>query len=238
MRYGSKRVVFWDFDGTLAMRDGLWSETLAQALLSIAPELGLSAGDFRDQLSVGFPWHAPDVVRVTQSAAAWWAAQHALFLDAYTNAGVPPDDAERAIAAVPREYYRPTAWTLAADAVSALSATAAAGYRNVILSNHAPELPQLVADLGLARLIDRTITSAAVGAEKPNPHIFEYALEDMGAGDDVWMIGDNPVADIGGAEAVGIRAIHINPQCTLSDAVNQIVGSASHSHAGENGAPC
>ncbi|GAB3613539.1 HAD family hydrolase [Humibacter ginsengisoli] len=234
MRHGTERVVFWDFDGTLAARDGLWSSTLERALLPIAPELGLSAADFRTELSVGFPWYAPDVVRVTQSAAAWWAAQHSLFLRAYIDAGVAADDAERAIAAIPREYYRPTAWTPAPGAVPALNATAAAGYRNVILSNHAPELPQLVADLGLAPLIDRTVTSAAVGAEKPNPRIFEHAIEIAGAGDDVWMIGDNPVADIGGAEAVGIRAIHIGPNCTLTDAANQIVESGGRSHSGED----
>ena len=102
----------------------------------------------------------------------------------------------------------------------------------MILSNHAPELPQLVADLGLAPLIDRTITSAMVGAEKPNRRIFEYAMDVADAGDDVWMVGDNPVADIGGAEAVGIRAIHITPNCTLTDAANQIVDNSARAQTG------
>jgi putative hydrolase of the HAD superfamily len=223
------RVVFWDFDGTLATREGLWSSTLEQALQPIAPELRLTAADFRGDLAVGFPWHTPDIVRATQSAAAWWAGQHSLFFRAYTNAGVAPADAERAIAAIPQEYYRSTAWTLATGAVPALNTITAAGYRNVILSNRAPELPQLVADLGLASWIDLTITSAAVGAEKPNRRIFEHAIQISGAGDDVWMIGDNPVADVAGAEAAGIRAILIGPERTLTAAANQIVASAGSS---------
>jgi len=169
VEHRTDRVVFWDFDGTLASRDGLWSATLATALLPIAPTLGLTAADFRDELSIGFPWHTPDVARVTQSTTAWWAAQHGLFLRAYRGAGVTPSDAERAIAAIPAEYYRPTAWTVADGAPSALSLTVAAGYRNAILSNHAPELPQLVAALGLNQWIDVTVTSATVGAEKPSP---------------------------------------------------------------------
>ena len=172
MRNGTARVVFWDFDGTLASREGLGSSTLEGALRIVAPGLGLTAEAFRPQLSVGFPWHNPDVAGAARSAEAWWAAQRPVFLDAYIKAGVQQCTAERAIDEIPKEYYRPTAWTLAEDAVSALQITAAAGYRNAILSNHAPELPTLVDQLGLGRWVDVTITSAAVGAEKPNPIVF------------------------------------------------------------------
>jgi putative hydrolase of the HAD superfamily len=223
VRHGSNHVVFWDFDGTLAFREGLWSATLEKALQLIAPELALTAADFHTQLSVGFPWHAPDVVRVTQSSTEWWAAQHSLFLRAYASAGVTPETAELAIAEIPREYYRPTAWTLAEDAIPALQHTAGVGYRNVILSNHAPELPKLVADLGLGPWITATVTSAAVGAEKPNSRIFAHAMKIAGAGDDTWMVGDNPTADIAGAEAVGIRAIQVGHGHTLTQAAHQIV---------------
>jgi len=220
---GTNRVVFWDFDGTLAFREGLWSSTLAKALERVAPDLPLTAADFGAGLAVGFPWHAPDVVRVTQSAAEWWAAQHPQFLRAYTSSGVPSDTAEEAIAVIPAEYYRPTAWALADDAIPALLTTVAGGYQNVILSNHAPELPGLVADLGLGPWIDATVTSAAVGSEKPDARIFEHGMQLSDAGDDVWMVGDNPTADIAGAEAAGIRAILVGRDRTLIQAAQQIV---------------
>jgi len=225
---GIERVVFWDFDGTLAFRDGHWSSTLASALALVRPELALSAEDFRDDISVGFPWHAPDVIRITESAAAWWAAQRPLFLRAYTAAGVSHDAANAAISRIPKEYYRPTAWTLAYDAITALRTTADAGYQNVVLSNHAPELPGLVSDLGLGAWIATTVTSAAVGAEKPDARIFQYAIALTNAGEDVWMIGDNLTADIAGAEAVGIHAIHIGNDCTLLRAAERIADGAPH----------
>jgi putative hydrolase of the HAD superfamily len=48
-----------------------------------------------------------------------------------------------------------------------------------------------------------------VGAEKPHRAIFEHALRTVGVErtEDVWMVGDNPEADVGGALAVGIRAL-------------------------------
>jgi putative hydrolase of the HAD superfamily len=139
----------------------------------------------------------------------WWQALHPVFLSAFVGAGGSPTLAEAAIAAVPASFYRADAWTPIEGAVEALGITKAAGYRNVILSNHAPELSSLVEALGLSDLVELTITSAAVGAEKPHRVIFEHAMRVAGVrpSDDIWMVGDNPVADIEGARAVGIRAL-------------------------------
>lgn len=228
---GGTRVVFWDFDGTLAFRDGLWSAALASALTSVAPALSPTAEDFRKSLADGFPWHEPETIRAVESASEWWDALRPLFRSAYATAGVHPGTADKAIAQIPGEFYRPSAWRLAGDAVTALRSTEQAGYRNVILSNHAPELPVLVAALGLGPIVDTTVTSALVGAEKPNPRIFHYALQLAGAGDDVWMVGDNPVADIGGARAVGIRAIHVGDGRTLTDAAAEITAASRDSRS-------
>ena len=55
---------------------------------------------------------------------------------------------------------------------------------------------------------DQVITSEKVGVKKPNPVIFEYALELTGAGaHESVMIGDNFEADILGAINVGMQAI-------------------------------
>lgn len=57
-------------------------------------------------------------------------------------------------------------------------------------------------------VFDLTITSATVGAEKPNPVIFRYAIHTAGAAPaNSWMIGDNPIADVEGARMAGLSAI-------------------------------
>ena len=83
----------------------------------------------------------------------------------------------------------------------------AQGWQHAILSNHVPELPSLVEALGLSRLVEPVITSAATGYEKPHPEAFALALHLCGRPRQVWMVGDNPVADVAGAEAAGIPAV-------------------------------
>ena len=53
----------------------------------------------------------------------------------------------------------------------------------------------------------RVFNSAETGYEKPHPQAFRNVLEALADDGPVWMIGDNMVADIGGAAAVGIPGI-------------------------------
>ncbi|WP_299670705.1 YjjG family noncanonical pyrimidine nucleotidase [uncultured Polaribacter sp.] len=58
---------------------------------------------------------------------------------------------------------------------------------------------------------DQIITSESVGVKKPNPKVFNYALEIAKADKETSiMIGDSLEADIEGAIAIGLRAIHCN----------------------------
>lgn len=205
-------VLFWDFDGTLAVRAGRWSGALVDAVRQVDPSVPLRAEQVRPLLQNGFPWHEPEVVVEVTTSATWWARLRPVIMNAYLTVGIAQHVADAAADLLPATYYCPDAWRLVPDATSALKHARHGGHRNVIVSNHAPELPNLVRDLGLSSLIELTITSAAVGAEKPNPIIFERAIEL--AGSDVersWMIGDNPVADVAGAQAVGLRAILVTP---------------------------
>lgn len=58
---------------------------------------------------------------------------------------------------------------------------------------------------GLDRLVDWVVTSEEAGVDKPAPAMFELALAKLGGVEgSVWMIGEEPRSDIGGARtAVG-----------------------------------
>jgi putative hydrolase of the HAD superfamily len=78
-----------------------------------------------------------------------------------------------------------------------------------LVSNHttAPQLAKLTR-LELADCFSAVVTSEEAGAEKPAARPFELALERLGLGaQDVVMVGDDPVGDIGGAQALGLRAL-------------------------------
>lgn len=66
---------------------------------------------------------------------------------------------------------------------------------------------------GLDHYFDYIVTSEEAGYDKPHRAPFDIALEKMQPkGNRIWMIGDNPVADIGGARttigAVTLQKIH------------------------------
>jgi putative hydrolase of the HAD superfamily len=130
-----------------------------------------------------------------------------VLVHAYEQAGVDHDLAVAAAAHVPEAYVDPSYWTVFDDTRPVLARMREAGWRHVVLSNHVPELPNLVHDLGLDDLIEDVITSATTGYEKPHPQMFTDAIRRAGSPGQVWMIGDSPTADIAGAERAGIPAL-------------------------------
>jgi HAD superfamily hydrolase (TIGR01549 family) len=97
------------------------------------------------------------------------------------------------------------------DAAPALAELRALGVRLVCVSNWDYSLPDVLARVGLADELDGVVTSAAVGARKPDPRLFEAALEVAGcAADEALHVGDTPTEDVQGARAAGIRALLID----------------------------
>ena len=66
--------------------------------------------------------------------------------------------------------------------------------------------------LGITEDIAYLVTSEEVGEEKPAPALFNLCLKKLGLpAEEVCFIGDGPVKDVKGAQAVGMRAILFEP---------------------------
>jgi putative hydrolase of the HAD superfamily len=198
------RAVLWDFDGTLAVRDGMWRGCLVEALDAVLPGHGVTADALKGRLAIGFPWHTPDVGH-THTPDSWWAALAPSLARALVEVGVDGDTAARVAADARRCYVDPARWTVFPDVVPVFEALAS--YRHVVVSNHVPELRGLVTALGLDAYVSAVVCSAEVGWEKPHPRIYAAARAAAGDPGEVWMVGDNVVADVHGAEAAGIPAV-------------------------------
>jgi putative hydrolase of the HAD superfamily len=97
------------------------------------------------------------------------------------------------------------------DAVPALHAASARGLRVVVVSNWDSSLGERLACLGLAPLLDAVVTSAVVGAGKPEPAIFYSALEVAGVeARQALHVGDSLEEDVTGARAAGIAVVWLN----------------------------
>jgi putative hydrolase of the HAD superfamily len=78
----------------------------------------------------------------------------------------------------------------------------------VIASNWDCSLPDWLAPLGLLELVDGVVTSADVGAAKPDPALFRRALELAGVpAAEAVHVGDSLDNDVEGARAAGIRPL-------------------------------
>ena len=202
-------MVLWDFDGTLAWRPGLWSGCMIELLDEHEPGHTGTAQLLRELMRGAYPWNRPEEPHPHLAGAdAWWDALRPALARAIAGCGVRPERATE-LAGEVRERFIDAGrgWQVFPDSPAALEATRAAGWRNVILSNHVPELEALVGRLGLADLVEDVHSSAVSGYEKPNPRAFELALAAAGNPAERWMVGDNPRADVAGAEAVGVPAI-------------------------------
>jgi len=226
----ARATVWWDFDGTLAYRDGMWSAALISALGRVHPTHGVAVEQIKPGLRDGFPWHRPETLHSELADAdTWWAALHPLFVAAYRAADVAADVAGHAAALVREVYADVSGWRLLEGAGEALELTFARGIRNVVVSNHVPELPALITGLGLSDLVADVVNSASVGAEKPNPVIFAAARAVSIVDRPIWMVGDSELADIGGAAAVGVPGILVGKTSgrTALDAARAIVADVA-----------
>jgi putative hydrolase of the HAD superfamily len=94
------------------------------------------------------------------------------------------------------------------EVVPALSGLRGAGHRLVIVSNWDCSLPEWLGPPDLLELVDGVVTSADVGAAKPDERIFRRALELAGVEpEEAIHVGDSVDNDVAGARAVGIRPV-------------------------------
>jgi putative hydrolase of the HAD superfamily len=112
------------------------------------------------------------------------------------------------------------------DAREALQAARQHGLRVVVVSNWDSSLAQVLERVGLADVIDGVVSSAAVGAAKPDPAIFEaaLALARVAAGEAL-HVGDSLEHDIAGARAAGIAAVWLNRDGAAAPTGVRAVGS-------------
>src|SRR5262249_17861005 len=107
------------------------------------------------------------------------------------------------------EQPKKNLWRLAIPGILELVAELrAAGIPVGILSNSEGRLAELVAELGWSDLFVVIADSGKLGMEKPDPAIFAWTAERLGAPlDRVVHVGDSYAADIQGALGAGMYAV-------------------------------
>lgn len=151
-------------------------------------------------------------VRVTSGELPLEDARRERFRRLFAAVGVRPGDEVVAEAA---ETYRGGYMKIRraiAGAAPLLAAVRERGQVGIVSNNLLEEQRGKLRQCGLDRFVDELVVSEEVGVSKPDPRIFQIALDRLGRrADEVVMVGDSWAADVIGARAAGIRAIWFNP---------------------------
>ncbi len=138
----------------------------------------------------------------------WWRSLVDRVLDeCRATAGF---DREAYFAELYAEFTLPGIWELYPEVPEVL-AKLRARYRLGIISNFDGRLRAILQHLGIAELFDVWAISSEVGADKPDPFIFQRALELAGvAPAEALHVGDDPECDWQAAEAAGLRVFRLD----------------------------
>lgn len=168
----------------------------ARRLVSVVwQELSCSAEPGRDRFS-----SHPEGER------GWWMR----FLARVCEHLEAPEPSRFAAAELFHRFGSAEAWEVFPDVPEALAALEAGGVRLGVVSNWDHRLPGVLEELGLAGFFDAIVYSSAVGVEKPDGRIFAEALSRLGVPAEAALhVGDSRLEDVEGAEAVGMRALHL-----------------------------
>jgi putative hydrolase of the HAD superfamily len=201
------RAVFFDAGETIVHPYPSFPDLLTQVLRAHGHDV--DAEDVRGRLHVisdrfleasveGNLWSTSP-----ERSREFWASIYRTLL---AEMGIPFGDG--LATAIYRTFTDLSNYRLFPDVIRALDLLAGAGLTLGLISNFEAWLESLLVALGVAPYFAVRVISGVEGIEKPDPRIFELALELTKAlPEESLYVGDNPVFDVEPAERVGMSAV-------------------------------
>lgn len=110
-------------------------------------------------------------------------------------------------------FCSPKSWTTFQDVFPTLERLRRGGCRMAVISNAELGLRRILEDLGIAGFFETIVMSEELGVEKPDPTIFQEALERVDVAPEKCVhTGDMIEADVKGARSVGITPVWLDRQ--------------------------
>jgi HAD superfamily hydrolase (TIGR01662 family) len=207
-------VLLFDLGGTLMFEKDPWPPIFARAEAALRQELA-ATGLHLDAQAYGRSPTFLDYYNERRALRADTAEEPSAEL-----LGSLLRDRQGGTAAVPdirralRAMYTVTQanWLPEADALPTLMTLKSRGYRLGLVSNAADDAntQTLIDKGGLRELVECILVSAVCGVRKPDPRIFQLALDHFGIQPaQAAMVGDALEADVLGANQIGMLSIWI-----------------------------
>ena len=202
------KAILWDFDGTLSYPNKSFSTALYDAITQCGHAVHRTeAMAFTER---AYSWKAPDRTYPDQTGEKWWEdlfGKTALFC---RSQGIAPADIPKINRRFRELLTAVSNYRLYDDTLETLRLCAALGYKNHLATNNYPEITAVINALGLDPWLTGCIVSSHIGYEKPRKEFYDHAKALCGAPETLYMVGDNPVADILGAKNAGLVTIAVH----------------------------
>ena len=202
------RAVTLDVTGTLLVPRGVgedYAEVLARHGITLPPREieRLFAEVLAEQRVVADPFRDPYTAHPDGARGFWGDIVRRLLALA---GRAPPSPF--ALAELWERFRHAQAWRVLPGVEDGLEELRRRGLRLGVIANWDERLEDVLAAVGLRSLFSAVVRSSAVGWAKPHPRIFETALRqlDVAAGEAL-HVGDDPLRDVEGARAAGMRAL-------------------------------
>jgi len=222
----TKRVVFFDAAGTLLRVRGSVGEQYAALARRFGVEIGAGVLDklfpaaFRAAPPMAFPGATPDAVPALERGL-WRELVRGIFAQAGFLAAFGEAGFDDYFAALYRHFETAEAWEVYPDVLPALRALRERGCQAGVITNFDGRIVPLLDRVGLAGWFDSVTVSSRVGAVKPDPAIFRYALALHGIRPaEALHVGDSPADDVQGALDAGLSAVLVDREGCHADMVD------------------
>ena len=195
------RAIVFDFGGTLDGPGVPWVERFAAAYRAE----GVDASPAHIQDAVGFgtrqAYHTPHVASFNlRETVAFHVANQ------FAHLGI--EDA-RAAAAITERFVKETVTALAES--RALLTRWVPRFKLGVVSNFYGNVGRILEESGLTPLLGAVVDSTVVGVSKPDPRIFQLAVEQLGVrAAQTLFVGDSLEQDIKPARAAGLHTAWLN----------------------------
>lgn len=216
------RAVFFDAGETLVYPHPSFAELFAEVLR----EHGHRIDPARVQEVVHTSSEAFNELMRSERALNWstspersralWDLVYRMFL---TDMGIPESEHKELVRALYERFRSLASYRLHPDALPTLEKLRKLDLKLGLISNFEDWLEQLLETLEISRFFDVTVISGIEGVEKPDPRIFEIALERAGVeARNAVYVGDNPVFDAEPAREAGMISVLIDRRGRHRDA--------------------
>src|SRR5262245_9146170 len=203
------KVIFFDAAGTMIEVRGSVGEIYSR----VAREFDFEAEpdilqhnfihSFRRQPPLAFPTGTPDAALI-ELEKGWWRN---LVREVFAGPG-PFPRFDEFFDEIFERFRSRELWRVYDDDAPALTELNRRGLKLGIISNFDSRLYDVLRACGLDRFFDSIHVSTRVGAAKPEPAIFQAALNYHAVESrQAWHVGDGLREDVEGATAIGVNAV-------------------------------